>query len=237
MNSAANQVASQLMVPAIIVAVCIFAFAGLFWLFYCHGIDKLKHPEEWTDNGKSGERIMYRTLVDEVGVPENQILRNVYIPTQGGKTSEIDLIVVSKKGLIVFECKNYAGNIYGDGNRKKWIQYLGKKKSFFYNPFLQNRTHVKNLKEYLGPAGEVPIVPVVTTISRGNWKVNNLGPEDYLLGYNSHLKDILAQMEPSEQIAKYYKTIITKLQPLSRPDESIRDQHIEQVNKENHRRH
>ena len=94
MNFAANQVASQLMVPAIIIAVCIFAFAGLFWLFYCHGIDKLKHPEEWTDNGKSGERIMYRTLVDENGVPENQILRNVYIPTKGGKTSEIDLIVV-----------------------------------------------------------------------------------------------------------------------------------------------
>ena len=232
MNSAANQVASQLMVPAIIIAVCIFAFAGLFWLFYCHGIDKLKHPEEWTDNGKSGERIMYRTLVDEIGVPENQILRNVYIPTKGGKTSEIDLIVVSQKGLIVFECKNYAGNIYGDGNRKQWIQYLGKKKSFFYNPFLQNRNHVKNLKEFLGPAGEVPIIPVVTTISRGNWKVKNLGLEDYLLGYNSHLKDILAKMEPSEQIAKYYKTIITKLQPLSRPDESIREQHIEQVNKE-----
>ncbi len=229
MNSAANQAAWQLAMPFLIIAIIIFAACGIVWLFFCHGIDKLKHPEEWTDEGKSGERIMYRTLVDEIGVPENQILRNVYIPTKGGKTSEIDLIVVSKKGLIVFECKNYAGNIYGDGNRKQWIQYLGKKKSFFYNPFLQNRTHVKNLKEFLGPAGDVPIVPVVATITRGNWKVKNLGPEDYFLGINSHLKDILAKMEPSEQIAKYYKTIMAKLTPLSRPDESVREEHIKRI--------
>lgn len=231
MNSAVNQVASLFTILGLIIAVCLFVFAGFLWLFFCHGIDKLKHPDEWADNGKSGERIIYRTLIDKIGVPENQILRNVYIPTKSGKTSEIDLIVISKKGLIVFECKNYAGNIYGDGKKKQWIQYLGKKKSFFYNPFLQNRTHVKNLKEFLGPAGEVPIIPVVTVITRGKWKVKNLGPEDYLLGINSHLKDILAKMEPSKQIAKYYKTIIVKLTPLSRPEESIREEHIKQVRK------
>ncbi|MBQ7529857.1 NERD domain-containing protein, partial [bacterium] len=52
--------------------------------------------------------------------------RNVYIRTPNG-TTEIDLIVLSRKGLLVFECKNYNGNIYGDGRRKKWIQYLGRK--------------------------------------------------------------------------------------------------------------
>lgn len=219
----------QLTTPIIIIAVIVFIAAGLLWLFFDHGIDKLKHPEEWKDKGSSGERIIYNALINKLHVPEKQILRNVYVPARGNKTSEIDLIVVSKKGIIVFECKNYAGNIYGDGNRQKWIQYLGKKKSYFYNPFLQNRTHVENLKNYLGDAGDVPIVPVVTTISRGNWKVKNLGPNDYLLGYNSHLKDILAGMEDSAQIAKHYESIMAKLQPLSRPDESIREEHINQI--------
>lgn len=93
--------------------------------------DRFQHPEEYADKGKEGERIIYRTLVDQIHVPENQILRNVYVPTANGKTSEIDLLVISKKGILLFECKNYAGNIYGDAKRNKWIQYLGKKKAIF----------------------------------------------------------------------------------------------------------
>lgn len=106
-------------IPFAITAVVLFIIASLIWLFACHGIDKIRHPEEWTNEGKSGEQIIYRTLIDQIYVPENQILRNVYVPTADGKTSEIDLLVVSKKGLLVFECKNYAGNVYGDAQRNK----------------------------------------------------------------------------------------------------------------------
>ena len=100
-----NDFILSLTIPLVISAVILFIIAGLIWLFACHGIDKLRHPEEWKDQGSSGERIVYRTLVNQIHVPENQILRNVYIPTADGKTSEIDLLVVSKKGLLVFECK------------------------------------------------------------------------------------------------------------------------------------
>lgn len=226
-----NEAIMQMTIPFAITAVVLLIVAGLIWLFACHGIDKIRHPEEWTDEGKSGEQIVYRTLIDQIHVPENQILRNVYIPTADGKTSEIDLIVVSKKGLLVFECKNYAGNVYGDAQRNKWIQYLGKKKSFFYNPFMQNRSHIKHLKKYLGTYGGIPIIPMVATITRGNWKVKNYGPEDYLLGYNSHLKEILTKTPDSELMAQHFKEIMAKLQPLSRPDETVRQEHIEQIKK------
>ena len=224
-----NESIMQMTIPFAITAVILFIIAGLIWLFACHGIDKIRHPEEWTDEGKSGEQIIYRTLIDQIHVPENQILRNVYVPTTDGKTSEIDLLVVFKKGLLVFECKNYAGNVYGDAQRNKWIQYLGKKKSFFYNPFMQNRSHVKHLKKYLEAYGDIPMIPMVTTITRGNWKVKNYGPEDYLLGYNSHLKEILAKTPDSELMAQHFKAIMAKLQPLSRPDEAVRQEHIEQI--------
>jgi hypothetical protein len=224
-----NEAIMQLTIPLAIGAVLLFVVAGFIWLFFCHGIDKIRHPEEWKTKGSSGERIIYRTLVDDFHVPENQILRNVYVPTADGKTSEIDLLVVSKKGLLVFECKNYSGNIYGDAKRNEWIQYLGKKKSYFYNPFIQNRSHAKHLKKYLEAYGELPMIPMVATISAGKWKVKNYGPEDYLLGYNCHLKDILAKTPDSELMAQHFRAIITKLQPLSRPDKSIRQEHIEQV--------
>ena len=226
-----NEAIMLMMIPFAITAVVLFIIAGLIWLFAYHGIDKIRHPEEWTDEGKSGEQIVYRTLIDQIHVPENQILRNVYIPTADGKTSEIDLLVVSKKGLLVFECKNYAGNVYGDAQRNKWIQYLGKKKSFFYNPFMQNRSHIKHLKKYLETYGDIPMIPMVATITRGNWKVKNYGPEDYLLGHNSHLKDILAKTPDSELMTQHFKEIMAKLQPLSRPDETVRQEHIEQIKK------
>ncbi len=217
------------LVLLIVVVIFTYLLAAAIWLFGNHGIDKIRHPEEWKNKGGSGERIIYRTLVDQIHVPENQILRNVYIPTSEGRTSEIDILVVSKKGIFVFECKNYAGNIYGDAKRHKWIQYLGKKKSFFYNPFMQNRTHAKNLKKYLEKYGDIPIIPIVSTITRGKWKVKNYSPEDYLLGYNSHLKDIYAQTLDSELMAQHFRAILTTLQPLSRPDQSIREEHIAKI--------
>lgn len=133
---------------------------------------------------------------------------------------------------MVFECKNYAGNIYGDASRKKWIQYLGKRKSFFYNPFMQNRTRAKHLKKYLEQYGNIPVIPMVTTITRGTWKVKNLGSEDYLLGYNCHLKDILTKTPDSELMTQYFNAILSKLRPLSRPDESVREAHIERIKRE-----
>lgn len=224
-----NEAILQFCIPFAICAIILFIIAGLIWLFFNHGIDKLKHPEEWSDKGKAGERIVYNTFVKQIGVPEDQILRNVYIPTKDGKTTEIDFLAISKKGIFVFECKNYAGNIYGDMKRKQWIQYLGNKKSYFYNPFLQNRGHVKHLREYLKQFGDLPIVPMVSTISRGNWKVKNLGRDDYLLGYNSHFKDIYAKLPDSELMVKNYKSIKAKLEPLSRPDDFVREAHINNI--------
>ena len=209
-------------------AIIIF-FIIIAVVFVVYNLDRFKNPEEYKDAGSAGERIIFTTLRDKIHVPEKQILRNVYIPTADGRTSEIDILVVSRKGLFVFECKNYAGNIYGDMKRKKWVQYLGKQKSFFYNPFLQNKNHIKHLKKYLEQFGDLPSIPLVTTISRGNWKVRNLGPTDYFLGYNCHLIDIYNAMQDSELMLKHFSSILDKLTPLSRPDETIRKQHIDTI--------
>ncbi len=198
----------------------------LLWLFFDHGVDRLKFPEEWKDAGSSGERAVYRTLIDDIHIPDNQILRNVYIPNNKSGTSEIDLLVISKKGLFVFEVKNYGGKIYGDMKRQKWIQYLGGKKTYFYNPFRQNKTHCENLQNLISKYGEIPIVPLLTTIARGEWKVRNLKPEDHFLGYNCHFKDIYNSMPICEQMSKSFKPILETLTPLSRPSEEIKEKHI-----------
>lgn len=203
------------------------AVSGIIWLCTDHTIDKITHPEEWTDTGKSGERVLYTTLVHDFGIPEKQILRNVYIPTKKSETSEIDVLVLSKKGIFVFECKNYGGHIYGDARRRKWIQYLGNNKSYFYNPLMQNRNHVKHLKEYLGI--DVPIVPLVTTITRGKWNIFNCDDKDLILGFNCHLKDIYNGMPESELMKSNFGTILHKLKPLSRPNKEVAEKHVTRI--------
>ena len=76
----------QSLVWILYAAVCVFPLilALLIWIFGYHGIDRIKYPEEWKDQGSSGERIVYRALVDKFHVPENQILRNLYVPKEGG---------------------------------------------------------------------------------------------------------------------------------------------------------
>ncbi len=227
-----EEAVAQFTIPFAILAVALFVAGGLIWIFKDHGIDKIKHTEEWQNAGSSGEQIIYTTLIKQFRIPETQIFRNVYIPIKNGKTTEIDLIVVSKKGLFVFECKNYGGNIYGDAKREKWIQYIGKQKNYFYNPILQNRNHAKALRSFLNKEAEgVPIIPLTTSISRGNWKIKNLGAEDYFLGINCHLKDVYGSLSDSPEMAKYFKTILKKLAPLARPDDEARQKHIRQINK------
>ena len=206
--------------PFIPLTIAFFVLAGLLWLFFHHGIDKLRHPHEWRDKGSSGEQMIYLMLTKKFHIPEKQILRNLHIPKASGGTTEIDLLVVSTRGLLVFECKNYAGNIYGDVKRKQWVQYLGGKKSYFYNPFMQNRGHVKHLRAYLAgqgiPVDNLPIIPIVATTTDGKWKVRNLVPGDYLLGYNCKLKKILAELPESEVSVGNLKGILVILNKFSR---------------------
>ena len=220
----------QFSLPFVLVAVFLLVTTVITWLFLCHGIDKIKHPEEWKNAGSAGERILYETLAKRLNIPEDQIFRNVYVPTKDSKTSEIDLLVVSKKGIFIFECKNYGGNIYGDANRPKWIQYIGNQKNFFYSPLLQNKNHAKHLKKFLRRDDiEVPIIPLISTISRGSWRVKNLKEDDYILGLNCHLRDIYKELPDSDAAVKNFEKIMAKLAPLSRPDASVKEKHIEQI--------
>ena len=203
----------------------------LVWLFFGNGLDMLKNPNEWRSKGSSGERILWLTLVKKYGVPENQIFRNVYIPTKTG-TTEIDLIIVSKKGLLVFECKNYSGNIYGDGTKNRWVQYVGNKKSFFLNPLIQNRNHVKWLKDFFKDIPGLPIIPFFVTTSKGKWKLKNINPDDHVLYWNNiHFDDVYDKIPDSKIIAKHYDEIIEKLHILERPSEEIRQKHVDSLKK------
>ncbi len=90
----------------------------------------------------------------------------------GGRTTQIDHIVVSKSGLFVIETKNYKGWIFGHENGEKWIQNIYGRKYEFQNPIRQNHIHIRALKQVLSDFREMPIIPIVAFSSRATLKIH-----------------------------------------------------------------
>ena len=102
--------------------------------------------------GKKGEDDLYSLLS---GIPGNKrILRNLHIPYKNGGYAEIDMVMLTKQGIYVFEYKNYHCDVYvpDDINQKYWYRTTKGKNSMtyaFYSPLMQNTTHISALDEYL----------------------------------------------------------------------------------------
>ena len=115
------------------------------------------------NKGTNGEYKLYQNLkiFETMGC---KFLFNLYIPKDNGKTSEIDLIMFHQKGLFVFESKNYSGWIFGNENNKKWTQTLPTRygeshKEQFYNPIMQNATHIRAIRKYIDDT--IPIYSII----------------------------------------------------------------------------
>jgi len=91
-------------------------------------------------------------FIKKVQNKEDVLINDVIVPGEDGKTSQIDHILVSKKGVFVIETKNISGRIYGSDNEQKWMQVLnyGHVKNPFYSPVKQNETHIYRLKNVIG---------------------------------------------------------------------------------------
>ena len=104
------------------------------------------------NKGATGEYLIGKKLQKIPGY--KKLIYNCYVPKTGGTTTEIDVIMIHEKGIYVFESKNYKGWIFGTETQTYWVQCLqgrrGKaRKLKFYNPIMQNKTHVKWLRKYL----------------------------------------------------------------------------------------
>jgi hypothetical protein len=112
------------------------------------------YEESAYDKGAYLEYLTYKSLrhFERNG---GKLLLNLYIPKWNGETTEIDVLLICSKGLFVFECKNFSGWIFGNESQRMWTQTLPKgrgccHKEQFYNPIMQNASHIKHLKNLIG---------------------------------------------------------------------------------------
>ncbi|MHC9511018.1 nuclease-related domain-containing protein [Kangiella sp. M94] len=97
--------------------------------------------------GKVGERRV-KSASSRLDPTKYTIFHDVTLPTSDG-TTQIDHIIISRKGIFVIETKNYSGWIFGSEKNRFWTQVIYKTKNKFQNPLFQNYKHIKTLQSLL----------------------------------------------------------------------------------------
>ena len=113
-------------------------------------IGMLNAPDE---KGALGEYLIKYVLDNMIATAGYPTYANLIVPNadSSAQTAEIDVLLLTAKGIFVFESKNYSGWIFGSANQAQWTASLSKdQRERFYNPIMQNRTHVRTLANYLG---------------------------------------------------------------------------------------
>ncbi|MBQ9604136.1 MAG: NERD domain-containing protein [Firmicutes bacterium] len=185
-----------------------------------------------TDSGKYGEYLIYHYLKNY----ENKgakFLFNCYLPRENEETTEIDVLMIHKSGIYVFESKNYSGWIFGNENNKTWTQTLpsGRKshKEHFLNPIMQNKLHIKWLKEIIG--NEYPIYSIIVFSERCTLKKIELKSNSIKVIKRKEVVNTVNQIDESCDILNEEKIaeINDKLYSYTQITETEKEKHIENI--------
>lgn len=229
-----------LLAPAIVLAVLIVLVVFIKeYIEYKSGtyysVTRLPYIEMRSDLGRYGEYLIYKRLrkFEKSGA---KFLFNVYVPKDKGETSEIDALMICTEGIFVFESKNYSGWIFGSEDQGYWYQTLptGRKRSHkerFYNPIMQNRSHIKALLDFLGE--QVPVHSVIVFSERCTLKSVNVKSEKISVIKRCDIVQTVADVcgNTSETVLseKEIADIYGKLYPLTQAGDDVKAKHIDDI--------
>lgn len=152
--------------------------------------------------GTPSERFLIVSLL-KYGIKAKAIFHDLYVFKPNGKTSQIDVVIATNVGIIVFEVKDYSGWIYGNGNQQKWTQVLshGREKYHFYNPILQNEVHISQLKRVLKE--NIPFYSI--KVFAGNCKLEDISfiPKNTFVTKLYRVVEVIENIINNNPVANY----------------------------------
>lgn len=187
-----------------------------------------------SDVGRYGEYLTYKKLkgYEKKGA---KFLFNVYLPRENEETTEIDVLMMAPSGLYVFESKNYSGWIFGDEKSKTWTQTLpqGRKsrKEHFLNPIMQNKLHIKWLKNFLEDEN-ILVHSVIVFSERCTLKKVTVVNDEIKVVKRNDLVWAINKINANAQVVfnqKQINEIYENLYPCSQVSEADKEKHIQQI--------
>ena len=134
----------------------------------------------------------------------------------------------------MLESKNYSGWIFGSAEQKNWTQCFNKNKKYqFYNPILQNQTHINALSNFL----KIPkdsFKSYILFSDRCELKKIPPNCEQYIIIHRNKLLDNIrpelrkrSVIYSKEQVNKFYDL----LYPLTQISAEEKKKHISSIQK------
>jgi len=195
-------------------------------------VTKLPYTSIKNDRGKYGEYLTFKHL-KHFETNGARFLFNIYIPkAENGKTTEIDVLMICSKGIFVFESKNYSGWIFGSESQKIWYQTLPKNngdshKKQFYNPIMQNHSHLKYLETFLGK--KIPMHSIIVFSDRCTLKNVQISTNDIRVIKRNNVASVVSgicNQIPNDILTNQdISEIYNKLYPYTQVDEFTKSQH------------
>lgn len=182
----------------------------------------------FTPLGETGENIIEYDLINLHFY--KKILRNLYIP-YNGKTSEIDLVMLTEFGIYVIESKNYSGWIFGSENNKYWtVTYNSNTKERLYNPIWQNIGHINALTNYLQITDNGINSLIIFGRDAELKKVPQNIPTRQII-YDYQIIDMFdyEMTKPKIFTIDYIEKLYNLLEPTTHVTEDVKQQHITDV--------
>lgn len=229
------------LIPTILLIVCLIKFLIAvkkhteYKKCAYYQITKLPYSSVIHDTGKFGEYLTYKHLkgFEAEGA---KFLFNLYIPKEDGGTSEIDVLMICAKGLFVFESKNYSGWVFGNESHKDWCQTLPSgrgevHKEHFYNPVLQNRSHIKHLQTLLGE--QLPMYSIVIFSDRCELKNVQVKSQDVHVIHRCDVASVVSTIfckTPTDILSKEaILDLYNRLYPYTQVDTNTKELHIASI--------
>lgn len=187
------------------------------------------------NRGTKSERKMVLKILKS-GIKSTAIFHDIYLNNGNGTYSQIDLVVATKVGIVVFEVKEYNGWIFGTENQINWTQILayGKRKYKFYNPILQNKKHVEDLKKFYH-FENVPVFSMIVFFGNCEFKnLIDLPSRTFLTKSNkviNRFNEILENNQPAKYENKWEIASLLKQAVKNGENSIIREKHIENIQK------
>lgn len=185
------------------------------------------------NKGNYAEYLIFR-YIEKINV-HSKIMTNLYIPREDGTTTEVDVLMISTKGIFVFESKNYSGWIFGDDKNPMWTQTLpGNKKNQFYNPIWQNSGHLNAIRNVIEDDKPNLYKSYIVFSERCTLKKISVTSRDVVVlkrnelvsDLNKHL-NITNELLTEKEVFKYYY----KLRYYRTATDHVKNKHIESIEK------
>lgn len=186
------------------------------------------------DRGTESERDLVLDLL-KFGIPAEDIFHDLYIQRYKNSFSQVDLVVVSKVGIIVFEVKDYNGWIFGNGKQQKWTQVLayGQQKYHFYNPIIQNNNHISELRKQLRLSQKIPFYSIIVFYGDCELKDISFVPQGTFIATSRKVLDVIDNIIINNVSVNYSdkNKILQTLSEYVKNGENIKTQiqHVENI--------